>query len=98
MDDIVSSDEECEKSDYGNAPNTTIDSFLKPYLKVQEINDFENGDKRSQMKCKSNNSDLEINILNEAPKCDNMNDEQPNKKVCKAKKFEAVRNLLGPNE
>ncbi|GKB72341.1 hypothetical protein Tco_0933753 [Tanacetum coccineum] len=41
MNDIVSNDEEWEESDYGNPPSTTIDSFLKPYLKAQEINDIE---------------------------------------------------------
>ncbi|GKE47612.1 hypothetical protein Tco_1478870 [Tanacetum coccineum] len=32
MNDIVSSDEEWEESDYGKPPNTTTDSFFKPYL------------------------------------------------------------------
>ncbi|GJX74986.1 hypothetical protein Tco_0313581 [Tanacetum coccineum] len=36
MNDIVSSDVEWEESDYGNPPNTTTDSFFKPYLNAQE--------------------------------------------------------------
>ncbi|GJQ97262.1 hypothetical protein Tco_0008401 [Tanacetum coccineum] len=36
MDDIVSSDEEWEESDYGNPTNTDTDSFFKPYLDAQE--------------------------------------------------------------
>ncbi|GKD86128.1 hypothetical protein Tco_1357282 [Tanacetum coccineum] len=31
-------------------------------------------------------------------KDDNKNDEQPNKRVCKAKKFEAIKYSLGPNK
>ncbi|GJV95085.1 hypothetical protein Tco_1546662 [Tanacetum coccineum] len=83
---------------YGNPPNTTINSFLKPYLKAQEISDIEKEGERSQKKCKDNNSNLEINTLNKVPKSDNKNDEQPNKRVCKVKKFKAISYLLGPNE
>ncbi|GJY78916.1 hypothetical protein Tco_0484717 [Tanacetum coccineum] len=32
INDIVSSDEEWEESDNGNPPNTTTDSFFKPYF------------------------------------------------------------------
>ncbi|GJV84142.1 hypothetical protein Tco_1524040 [Tanacetum coccineum] len=71
MNDIVSSDEEWEESNYGNLPNTTTDSFFKPYLNVQEKNDIEKKDERSQKKRKGNN-----NILNKAPESDNQNNEQ----------------------
>ncbi|GJY59341.1 hypothetical protein Tco_0459233 [Tanacetum coccineum] len=98
MNDIVSSDEEWEESDYGNLPNTTIDSFFKPYLNAQENNDIEKEDERSQKKRKGNNSNLEINILNKAPESDNQNNEQPSKRVCKTKKFKAIKYSLGPNE
>ncbi|GJS99797.1 MAK10-like protein [Tanacetum coccineum] len=98
MDGIVSSNEEWEEYDYGNPPNTTIDSFLKPYLKAQEINDIEKEGERSQKKRKGNNSNLEINTLNKAPKSDNMKDEQPNKRVCKVEKFEAIKYSLVPSE
>ncbi|GJW46471.1 hypothetical protein Tco_0078117 [Tanacetum coccineum] len=35
-DEIISSDDEWEEYDYGNPPNTTTDSFFKPYSKTQE--------------------------------------------------------------
>ncbi|GKA41352.1 hypothetical protein Tco_0733945 [Tanacetum coccineum] len=44
MNDIVSSDEEWEESNYRNPPNTTTDSFFKPYLEAQEVNDMEKED------------------------------------------------------
>ncbi|GKD83668.1 hypothetical protein Tco_1350507 [Tanacetum coccineum] len=86
MDDIVSSDKEWEDSDYGNPPNTTTDSFFKPYLKAQEKNDIEKEDERIQKKRKGNDSNLEVNILNKAPNSDNKNDEKPNKKDLTRKK------------
>ncbi|GKC58853.1 hypothetical protein Tco_1086451 [Tanacetum coccineum] len=98
MNDIVSSNEEWEESNYGNPPNTTTDSFFKPYLNAQEKNDIEKEDEQSQKKRKGNNSNLEINILNKAPKSDDQNNEQPSKRVCKAEKFEAIKYSLGPNE
>ncbi|GJR13239.1 integrase, catalytic region, zinc finger, CCHC-type containing protein [Tanacetum coccineum] len=36
MDDIISSNEEWEESNYGNPPNTDTDSFFKSYLDAQE--------------------------------------------------------------
>nr|GEU44098.1 hypothetical protein [Tanacetum cinerariifolium] len=51
-------DEECEESYYGNPPNTTTDSFFKPYLNAQEKNDIEKEAERSQKKHKGNNSNL----------------------------------------
>nr|GFB14770.1 hypothetical protein [Tanacetum cinerariifolium]GFB95516.1 hypothetical protein [Tanacetum cinerariifolium] len=82
----VSSNEEWEEFDYENPPNTTTNSYFKPYLNAQEKDDIEKEDERSQKKRKGNKSDLEIN------------NEQPNKRVCKAEKFEAIKYSLGPNE
>ncbi|GKB84924.1 hypothetical protein Tco_0957196 [Tanacetum coccineum] len=51
MDDIESSDEELEESDYGNPRNTDTDSFFKPYLDTQEkdnIYEIEKGNIRNQ--------------------------------------------------
>ncbi|GKE84412.1 hypothetical protein Tco_1558154 [Tanacetum coccineum] len=93
MNDIVSSDEEWEESDYVNPRNTTTDSSFNPYLNAQEKDDVEKEDERSQKKRKGNN-----NILNKAPKSDNQNNEQPSKRVCKAEKFEAIKYSLGPNK
>ncbi|GKE60904.1 hypothetical protein Tco_1511271, partial [Tanacetum coccineum] len=78
-----------------SSKNTTTDSFLKPYMKTREKNDIEKEDERSQSKRKCNNSNLEDDILNNTS---DSNNEQPNKKVCKAEKFEAIKYSLGPNE
>ncbi|GKE85189.1 hypothetical protein Tco_1558931 [Tanacetum coccineum] len=86
MDHIVSSNNEWEESNYGNPPNTTTDSFFKPHLKTREKNDVEKEDKRSRKKLKGNKSDLEVN------------NEHPDKMVCKAEKFEAIKYSLGPKE
>ncbi|GKF36143.1 hypothetical protein Tco_0112901 [Tanacetum coccineum] len=99
MDDIVSSDDEWEEFDYENPPNTytNTESLFKPYLDAHEKSGIGKEDERSRKKCKGNNSELEI-IPNKAPKSNNKNDEPPNKKVCKAEKFEAIKYSLGPNE
>ncbi|GJX57950.1 hypothetical protein Tco_0289340 [Tanacetum coccineum] len=93
MNDIVSSDEEWEESDYGKPPNNTTNSSFKPCLNVQEKDDIEKVDERSQKKRKGNNY-----TLNKAPKSDNQNNEQHGKRVYKAEKFEAIKYSLGPNE
>ncbi|GKE61314.1 hypothetical protein Tco_1511681, partial [Tanacetum coccineum] len=84
-DDIVSSDDEWEEYEYGNPPDTTTNSFFKPYMKTQEKNNIKREDERSQTKRKYSNTS-------------NSNDEQPNKRVCKAEKFEAIKYSLGPYE
>ncbi|GJR37162.1 hypothetical protein Tco_1212846 [Tanacetum coccineum] len=66
MNDIVSSDEECEEYDYGNPPNTTTDSFFKPYLNAQEKDDIEKEDeraKRSDLAGKEINNVGEVSII-----------------------------------
>ncbi|GKA07758.1 hypothetical protein Tco_0686982 [Tanacetum coccineum] len=65
--------------------NTTSDSFFKPYLKTRGKSDTEKEDEQSQTKRKYSNTSISI-------------DEQPNKRRCKAKKFEAIQYSLGPNE
>nr|GEV06425.1 hypothetical protein [Tanacetum cinerariifolium] len=97
-DDIVSSDEEWEESDYGNPPDTKTDSFFKPYLDAQENNDIEKGDERSLKKCKVNTCELENIILNKVPNFDNIKNQELKERVCKAKKFKVIKYLLGPNE
>nr|GEV90180.1 reverse transcriptase domain-containing protein [Tanacetum cinerariifolium] len=93
MNDIVSSDDEWEESDYGNPPNITTVSSFKPCLNAQEKDDIEKVDKQSQKKHKSNN-----NTLNKAPKYDDQNNEQHSKRVCKVENFEAIKYSLGPNK
>ncbi|GJW93080.1 hypothetical protein Tco_0172752 [Tanacetum coccineum] len=88
-DDIVSSNEEWEESDYGNPPNTNDDSFLEPYLDAHNKNTKQS--ERNHMKCNCDTSELE-----KAPHPNNMNDVQPNGRMCKAEKFEvAIRCILG---
>ncbi|GKD62416.1 hypothetical protein Tco_1299925 [Tanacetum coccineum] len=65
--------------------NTTSDSFFKPYLKTCGKSDTEKEDDQSQTKRKYSNTS-------------STTDEQPNKRRCKAEKFEAIQYSLGPNE
>ncbi|GJU94841.1 putative ribonuclease H-like domain-containing protein [Tanacetum coccineum] len=73
--------------------NTTTDSFFKPYLKTRENNDTKKEDERSRMKRKSNGENLEANNTSMT-----INDERPNKRMCNAEKFEAIKYSLGPNK
>ncbi|GKC62655.1 hypothetical protein Tco_1095253 [Tanacetum coccineum] len=65
--------------------NTTTDSFFKPYLITHGKSDTKKEDEQSQTKRKYSNTSNSI-------------DEQPNKRRCKAEKFEAIQYSLGPNE
>ncbi|GJZ42067.1 hypothetical protein Tco_0588953, partial [Tanacetum coccineum] len=62
MDDIVSSDDEWEESDYRNPPNTytNTESLFKPYLDDHKKGGIGKEDERSQKKRKANNNELEI--------------------------------------
>ncbi|GKE14447.1 hypothetical protein Tco_1422024 [Tanacetum coccineum] len=53
-----------------------------PFFEAHNEHDIKEGNELRQMKCKNNNT----------------NDEQPNKRVCKAEKFEAIKYSLGPNK
>ncbi|GJU08656.1 hypothetical protein Tco_1125086 [Tanacetum coccineum] len=65
--------------------NTTADSFFKPYMITRGKYGTEKEDEQSQTKCKYSKTSASI-------------DEQPNKRMCKAEKFEAIHYSLGPNE
>ncbi|GKE57076.1 hypothetical protein Tco_1496261, partial [Tanacetum coccineum] len=65
--------------------NATTDSFCKPYLITHGKSDTEKEDEESQTKHKYINTSKSI-------------DEQPNKRRCKAEKFEAIQYSLGPNK
>ncbi|GKD86427.1 hypothetical protein Tco_1357581 [Tanacetum coccineum] len=65
--------------------NTSTNSFFKPYLITHGNSDTEKEDEKSQTKRKYSNTSNSI-------------DEQPNKRRCKAEKFEAIQYSLGPNE
>ncbi|GKD51373.1 hypothetical protein Tco_1280349 [Tanacetum coccineum] len=71
--------------DFLNNNNTTTDSFFKPYLITPGMCDTEKEGEQSQTKRKYSNTSESI-------------DEQPNKRMCKAEKFEAIQYSLGPNE
>ncbi|GJU58538.1 hypothetical protein Tco_1236304 [Tanacetum coccineum] len=65
--------------------NTTADSFSKPYLITHGKSDTEKEDEQSQTKRKYSNTSHSI-------------EEQPNKRRCKAEKFEAIQYSIGPSE
>ncbi|GKC21639.1 hypothetical protein Tco_1023789 [Tanacetum coccineum] len=101
MDDTESSDEELKKSDCGNPRNSDADLFFKPYLDAQEkdnIYEIEKGSKHNQKYRGGNISKVNDIVLNNALDSDNIKDEQPNERVCRAKKFEVIKYSLGPNE
>ncbi|GJU29854.1 hypothetical protein Tco_1173443 [Tanacetum coccineum] len=91
MDDIVLNDDEREESDYENPLNTNDDSFLEPYLDAHNKNAKRN--EHNPMKCNGNTSELE-----KAPHSNNMNDAQPNGRMCRTEKFKVIKYSLGPNE
>ncbi|GKA85258.1 hypothetical protein Tco_0806912 [Tanacetum coccineum] len=65
--------------------NPTSDSFFIPNLKTHEKSDTGKEEEQSQTKRKYSNTS-------------STTDEQPNKRRCKAEKFEAIQYSLGPNE
>ncbi|GKB23998.1 hypothetical protein Tco_0863399 [Tanacetum coccineum] len=65
--------------------STTSDSLFKPYLKTRGKSDTKKEYEQSQTKRKYSNTSSSI-------------DEQPNKRRCKAEKFEAIQYSLRPNE
>ncbi|GJX86197.1 hypothetical protein Tco_0336971 [Tanacetum coccineum] len=65
--------------------NITADSFFKPYLITRGKCNTKKENEQSQMKRKYCNASESIN-------------EQPNKRMCKAEKFEAIQYSLGTNE
>nr|GEY17120.1 hypothetical protein [Tanacetum cinerariifolium] len=59
-----------------------LSTATSSFFKAHDEHDIEEGNNLGQMKRKE----------------DNKNDEQPNKRVCKAEKFEATKYSLGPIE
>ncbi|GJZ53977.1 hypothetical protein Tco_0608862 [Tanacetum coccineum] len=59
-----------------------LNTATSSFFKAHDEHDIEEGNELRQIKRKE----------------DNKNDEQPNKKVCKAKKFKAIKYSLGPDE
>ncbi|GJZ61323.1 hypothetical protein Tco_0617460 [Tanacetum coccineum] len=61
---------------------TPLNTATDSFFKAYDEHDIEEGNELRQMKRKK----------------ENKNDEQPNKRVCNAEKFEAIKYSLGPNE
>ncbi|GKD10052.1 hypothetical protein Tco_1189737 [Tanacetum coccineum] len=59
-----------------------LNTAIDSFFKAHDECDIKEGNELRQMKHKG----------------DNNNDVQPNKRVCKAKKFEAIKYSLGPNK
>ncbi|GJS13835.1 hypothetical protein Tco_0408307 [Tanacetum coccineum] len=76
-----------------SSSDTTTDSILEPYLKTREKNNTKKDDERRQMKRKCKDANLEANN-----KTNTLNNERPNKRMCNAERFEAIKYSLGPNE
>ncbi|GJU63986.1 hypothetical protein Tco_1245821, partial [Tanacetum coccineum] len=87
----VSSDDEWEKHKSGNPPN---DSFPKPYLN-------NSNNKKDKKHYDENNGEADKSSgidLSGAPQSENINNEQPNKGICRVDKFEVIKYTIGGNE
>ncbi|GJR02574.1 hypothetical protein Tco_0525558 [Tanacetum coccineum] len=73
--------------------DTTTESILEPYLKTRENKNAKKDDEPRQMKRKCNDANLEANNTPNT-----LNNERPNKRMCNAERFEAIKYSLGPNE
>ncbi|GKB93416.1 hypothetical protein Tco_0979553 [Tanacetum coccineum] len=73
--------------------DTITDSIFEPYLKTQEKNNTGKDVERSQTKRKCNDANLETNNVSNT-----LNNEWPNKRMCNAERFEAIKYPLGPNK
>ncbi|GJT41623.1 hypothetical protein Tco_0941488 [Tanacetum coccineum] len=94
MDDIISSDEEWEESDYGNPPNTDTDSFLNHIWMLKKKGDIWLIKKEHHLKNHSSN----VSVKNNASCFDDKKNDLVNEKVCNAEKFEVIKFSLGDNE
>ncbi|GKD88678.1 hypothetical protein Tco_1364185 [Tanacetum coccineum] len=87
-DDIISSEDEWKETGYEKTHNTNDNLILEPYLDAHNKNARRN--ERNPMKCNGDTSELE-----KAPHPKNMNDAQPNERICKTEKFkDAIRRIL----
>ncbi|GJX96100.1 hypothetical protein Tco_0351898 [Tanacetum coccineum] len=76
-----------------SSSDTTTNSILEPYLKTREKINTEKDDEQRQMKRKCKGANLETNNTSNT-----LNNERPNKRMCNAERFEAIKYSLGPNE
>ncbi|GKB10637.1 hypothetical protein Tco_0844560 [Tanacetum coccineum] len=86
LNDEVSRDEEWDEQEYENPPK---DSFPKPNFEMDKNNHNEN----NRNTYESSGMDL-----SGAPQYENINNEQPNKGVCRVDKFEVIKYTIGDNE
>ncbi|GJT15391.1 hypothetical protein Tco_0874097 [Tanacetum coccineum] len=90
LNDDVSSDEEWEEHEYGNPPN---DSFPKPYLTINNEKDKNHHNENNEDADKSSGKDL-----NGASQSKNINNEQPNERICRVEKFKVIKYTIRGNE
>ncbi|GJZ66943.1 hypothetical protein Tco_0630183 [Tanacetum coccineum] len=86
----IFSEDEWKETGYEKPHNTNDNSILEPYLDAHNKNAR---NERNPMKCNGDTSELE-----KAPHPNNMNDAQPNERICKTEKFKVIKYSLGPNE
>ncbi|GKB72462.1 hypothetical protein Tco_0933874 [Tanacetum coccineum] len=90
LNDEVLSDEEWEEHEYRNPPN---DSYPKPYLNIN--NEM---DKNHHNENNKNTNKLSGMGLSGVPQFVKINNEQPNKGVCRVDKFEVIKYTIGDSE
>ncbi|GJS50921.1 hypothetical protein Tco_0624283 [Tanacetum coccineum] len=76
-----------------SSSDTTTNSILEPYLKTREKNNTRKDDEQRQTKRKCKDANLEANNTSNT-----LNNERPNKRMCNAERFEAIKYSLGPNK
>ncbi|GJT93416.1 hypothetical protein Tco_1082261 [Tanacetum coccineum] len=89
IDDIVSSDDECNESDHMNHQDTN--PFFDPYLNAKD-----EGNKSYHEKCNGDTSGSENFVPNDAPHSGEI--DQPNKGICIVDKFEVIKYSIGDNK
>ncbi|GJZ17743.1 putative reverse transcriptase domain-containing protein [Tanacetum coccineum] len=81
--------------------NSSFENYMKVDERTKKESDYENPLNTatdSFFKAHDEHGIEEGNELRQMKRKDNKNDEQPNKRLCKAEKFEAIKYSLGPNE
>ncbi|GJZ25272.1 hypothetical protein Tco_0562731 [Tanacetum coccineum] len=81
--------------------NSSFENYMKVDGRTKKESDYENPLNTatdSFFKAHDEHGIEEGNELRQMKRKDNKNDEQPNKRLCKAEKFEAIKYSLGPNE
>ncbi|GJQ99452.1 hypothetical protein Tco_0522437 [Tanacetum coccineum] len=90
LNDEVSSDKEWKEHEYKNPPN---DSFPKPYLNINNEKDKNNHNENNKDADKLSGMNL-----SGAPHSEKINNQQPNKGVCRVDKFKVIKYTIGDNK